>query len=157
MNIPEILAVAAELLERIERNAPFMRLECKAAAEKLRAAVPPMDKAACRTCAGDGYWMDYDSTTRASKIKPCPNCSTEPRDEREGKPCGWRELPGGCEIYPTRSEAYLLYGDDIEPLYLRPSPAALRVAEKMEEWASWADVDYAPRLRALAKQLRGGK
>lgn len=150
MNIPE--ALIAKWLKTQQGTTAWVMFALEVYESlQARAAVPPMDKAVCKTCGGRGTVHGFDHDP------PCPDCKPEPRDEREGKPCGWRELPGGCEIYPTRSEAYLLYGDDIEPLYLRPSPAALRVAEKMEEWASWADVDYAPRLRALAKQLRGGK
>lgn len=31
---------------------------------------------------------------------------------------GWREVPEGCTIFPTREEAYLLYGCSIQPVYV---------------------------------------
>lgn len=142
MNIPEILAVAAELRRVAYEENP--RDEVLALSERLRAAVQPMDKA-----------EGLAAQLKAKGFKPHSEPIPEPRDEREGTPVAFQF--GDNAEYVANHWPPLNCRAPHWPLFRRPagpSAEALAVAGELEKLAGQWCVSE---LRALASRLRGGK
>lgn len=85
----------------------------------------------------------------------------EPLAPEAGEVVAWRCTKPALATVIVRSEdraeEWREHGYTCEPLFLHPSPAALRVAGELESWADAARRIPTKRLRALAAELRGGK